>query len=73
MGKSIYRLLDEAYKRITDFSSDVGDVCFDIVTDIGAFILAIVIYGTFPLWVIPYKIARKRKKPEETISKKYWK
>lgn len=63
--KLIYRLFDEAYKRIIDFLSDVGDVCFDIVTDIGALIFAVVIYGTFPLWVVPYKIRKKRGKHNE--------
>ena len=61
MGNLIYRLLDKAYNRATDFFSDVGDVCFDIVTDIGSVIFAIVIYGTLPIWIVPYKIVKTNK------------
>ena len=61
MGNLIYTLLDKAYNRATDFLSDVSDVCFEIVTDIGAVIFAIVIYGTLPIWIIPYKIVKTNK------------
>lgn len=61
MGNLIYRLLDKAYNRTTDFLSDVGDVCFGIATDIGAVIFAIVIYGTLPIWIVPYKIVKTNK------------
>ena len=71
MGKSIYRLLDEAYNRAKDCLEPLNEVLSEVAETMAALIFAIFIYGTLPIWVIPYKIAKKRKKPKPEENKVY--
>lgn len=65
------RVFDEAYNRVQGFFENVSESTVLFVCDIGAMLFAILIYGTLPIWVIPYKIAKKRKKHKSEENKAY--
>lgn len=52
---------DSAYQFISDAWSEFSDT----VEELGAFVIAVVLILTFPLWVVPYKIIKKRGKHDE--------
>lgn len=64
------RVFDVVYNDIIRFFKKFIDAVSPAIEDIAYGFLAVILYLTFPIWVIPYKIARKRKKPkpEETLS-----
>ena len=51
------RMFDKIYEFITE---PVRDFVFEFFYDIGA----IVLIATFPLWVLPYLLIKRRKKKE---------
>lgn len=58
-------LLDYVYENVKDSANNV----LDMVDSLGEFVLnvliGIVVYGTLPLWLIPYLIIKKRKEKGE--------
>ncbi len=48
---------DSAYQFISDMWSEISDA----VEELGAFLIAIVLVITFPVWVIPYKLVKINK------------
>lgn len=76
------KVFDEAYNRVQSFFKDVSneaatpfcEFVWELLKDLASLIFAIIIYGTLPIWVIPYKIAKKRKKlkPEVKTIYKEW-
>ena len=68
------KVFDEAYERVQDFFENVSESAVLFVCELGAFLFAIIIYSTLPIWVVPYKIAKKRKKSthEENNIYKEW-
>ena len=76
------KVFNEAYNRVQGFFEDISnevatpfcEFVWGFLKDLASLIFAIIIYGTLPIWVIPYKIAKKRKKPkpeEKTIYKEW--
>jgi thiaminase len=73
------RVFDEAYNRVQNFFGDISnevatpfcEFVRDFLKDFASLIFAIIIYGTLPIWVVPYKIAKKREKPTHKENKVY--
>lgn len=73
------KVFDEAYNRVQNFFESISDevatpfceFVWDSLKDLASLIFAIIIYGTLPIWVIPYKIAKKRKKSTHEENKIY--
>lgn len=73
------KVFDEAYNRVQNFLESISDevatpfceFVWDFLKDFASLIFAIIIYVTLPIWVVPYKIAKKRKKPTHEENKIY--
>lgn len=73
------KVFDEAYNRVQNFFEDVSnevatpfcEFVWEFFKDLASLIFAIIIYGTLPIWVIPYKIAKKRKEHKSEKNKAY--
>ena len=55
------KTLDYAYETAKEFYEEFVEMAMELGKFILNILLAILIYGTIPLWVIPYLIIKKRK------------
>ena len=55
------KTLDYAYGTAKEFCEEFVEMAMELGKFILHTLLAILIYGTIPLWIIPYLIIKKRK------------
>lgn len=55
------KTLDCAYETAKEFYEEFVEMAMELGKFILNILLTILIYGTIPLWVIPYLIIKKRK------------
>lgn len=62
------KYLDYFYKLITEFLTDLGQVLYEVITDVISWTLIILIIGTFPIWLPIYLIIKKKKEGKLTMA-----
>ena len=58
-------LLDYVYENVKDSANNFLDMVETLGEFVAEWVIAIIVYGTLPLWLIPYLIIKKRKEKGE--------
>lgn len=57
-------VFDYAYENVKEFAEDATETLIEFVSFIANVLLCIIVYGTFPIWVVPYLIWKRKEDAE---------